>query len=529
MSERKKRVQLHMERKDWLFYGSLFLLALFAFLFVGSGEPVLFADSGSYMKVEPREGIMPVYPLFLLVNQYLFGADRYLEVVIVEQAVLAAVCVILFTKEIKDRFRLHMWEGYLIFFLALLPFTTELPESMATQQILTEGLAYALFYLFAIALLKAVWLKKFRWLAASLCMVILLAMVRSQLQILFGVCGVVFFYMVCRRGLGMIKRSWSARVAVGAVGCLAICLVGVFAIFKITAEYKASIEKDGFFYETVLKIQFPDAYDKYLLEQSGGTVEAGQEVEEQPSLETLATWGQTSQYVTLIFSRGMYEADMEDAYLFDDEVVRGLYVELYEAADAAKQRYAYEKKGLWMWQDIMGGIGQVGKTCFKVPAMYYVENYPELVLSEHYSETRNAHLALIGITLLKAHLGRFLYHTLMMLPQAFICTVFFQIKPIYLLCHLVTLFLYLSAFVLMVWGFADKKADEKCAEFMALVLGSNVVMVIVISLVFFGQQRYLVYNFGVFYIAYYLLLRELWNCRIRDRLKEKFADIKKSE
>ena len=81
----------------------------------------------------------------------------------------------------------------------------------------------------------------------------------------------------------------------------------------------------------------------------------------------------------------------------------------------------------------------------------------------------------------------------------------------------------------MVWGFADKKADEKCAEFMALVLGSNVVMVIVISLVFFGQQRYLVYNFGVFYIAYYLLLRELWNCRIRDRLKEKFADIKKSE
>ena len=63
----------------------------------------------------------------------------------------------------------------------------------------------------------------------------------------------------------------------------------------------------------------------------------------------------------------------------------------------------------------------------------------------------------------------------------------------------------------------DRRADRKCAEFMALVLGSNVVMVVVISLVFFGQQRYLVYNFGAFYIAYYLLLRELWKGYICDK------------
>ena len=90
----------------------------------------------------------------------------------------------------------------------------------------------------------------------------------------------------------------------------------------------------------------------------------------------------------------------------------------------------------------------------------------------------------------------------------------------YLLCHLVTLFLYLSALALMIREFSDRKADQKCAEFMALILGSNVVMVIVISLVFFGQQRYLVYNFGAFYISYYLLLRELWNGHIRDKARK---------
>ena len=51
-------------------------------------------------------------------------------------------------------------------------------------------------------------------------------------------------------------------------------------------------------------------------------------------------------------------------------------------------------------------------------------------------------------------------------------------------------------------------------------------MVVVISLVFFGQQRYLVYHFGTFYIAYYLLLRELWNCRVRDQVRDYFGRIK---
>ena len=45
---------------------------------------------------------------------------------------------------------------------------------------------------------------------------------------------------------------------------------------------------------------------------------------------------------------------------------------------------------------------------------------------------------------------------------------------------------------------------------MCAVLGTNVVLAVVISLIFFGQQRYLVYNFGIFYIAYFLLLRQLW-------------------
>lgn len=518
---------MNRKRSNMMLYLSLLVLALAVFLFVGSREPVLFDDSGSYVKVRSAEGVMPLYPLFLLLNQCIFGLDSYLNAVIVEQAVLAAVCVILLVKVVSDTFGLKYWESCLAFFLALLPFTVDMPQSMVTQQILTEGIAYALFYLFAVILLKAVWTKRYTWLAGAFGMVFILSMVRSQLQILYGVCGIIFLYVMCMRKNSAGRLQLGVRILLGIAGCIAVCFTGIFITHKAAEGYQNILRDSDRLYLFLTKIQSPEDYEWYIT--NGVTVaqtkEKNKKRNEEAELADRAF--STSQYVSLIFSRGMYEADPGDVELFEDDMMKGLYTALYQAADAEEERYVYARTGLWMWQDIVGGIGKVGKTCLKTPSEYYAVNYPEIITSDRFSDTRNAHLLHIGITLIRAHFGRFLYHTLMLLPQAFICTVFFQIKPIYLLCHLVTLFLYLSAFALMIWGYADRKADHRCAESMAFVLGNNVVMVVIISLVFFGQQRYLVYNFGIFYIAYYLLLRELWNIRIRDMIMTWMSEKKR--
>lgn len=529
MQEQKARnilgMQLNKRAADRLFYLSLVMLALFLFLFTGSGEPVLFDDSGAYLTIDRIEGVMPVYPLFLLINQYLFGNDSYLQIVIVEQAILAVVCIVVFVKVIKDTFFLRYLEAYVVFVLALLPFMTDMPQAMSTQEILTEGIAYALFYIFAIMLLKAVWTKRFVWIAGAFAMTFVLAMVRSQLQILFGVCGIVFLYVLCcvRKGTG--RWNLILYIVAGGLGCLIIMLAGVVLTSRTASSYKTMIRDNEKFYAFAMKIQQPDAYEDYLEEKELLETRPKEELEwnvgeidwnDAPEGKLVTRPFTASQYVSLVFSRGMYEADKEDAALFENEILRELFLELYEAADAEKQRYVYAQKGLWMWKDIVGGIGMVGKTCLAVPSEYYVTYHPEIILSDDFSDIRNAHLQEIGMTLLEAHWGRFLYHTLMLLPSAFICTVFFQVAPLYGLCHLITLFLYVSAIVLMIWGYADKKADNRYGEFMAFVLGTNVVMVLIISLIFFGQQRYLVYNFGIFYIAYGLLLWELWKCRIRD-------------
>lgn len=524
-----EKKQLSEKQKEIIVYGSLALLGLFVFLFLGSGEPVLFDDSDSYMRIRRIEGVMPVYPLFLLLNQYIFGDDKYLQIVIVEQAVLAVASILLFIRVIKSRFALRYWEMYLCFFLCLLPFTTEMPDSMATQQILTEGLAYAMFYLFMIFLLQAVWNKRFSWLIGACGMAFLLAMLRSQLQILFGVCGVIFLYLawsVCKTPA---KRL--IGLTIGIAGCLLIGGAGIRIVSGAAEGYNRFITDNMTVNSFIMRIQDPEYYKKFSRTENGAVkdreeieaaIQAKQEENyaEQPAINN-------SQYTSLIFSRGMYEADDEDIELFTDEMLKGLYEPLYEAVDHEQQRYAYEKRGLWMWQDIVGGIGRIGKTCLPVGVRYYRDYYPELYESDSFNEIWNHNLQTIGMELLREHMGRFLYHTLMLLPQAFICTVFFQIKQIYLLCHLITLFLYLSAAGLMVWGYADSKINNEYAEFMAIVLGTNIVMILLISVVFFGQQRYLVYNFGIFYVAYYLLVSQLWKIYGKNWIK-KWTDRKES-
>lgn len=527
MLKKMKGIQLNKKQSDGLFYLSLVMLGLFLFLFVGSREPVLFDDSGAYLRVERIEGVMPVYPLFLLVNQYLFGNDHYLQIVIIEQAVLAIICIIIFVKVIREQFTLKYWESYLVFCLSLLPFTTDMPQAMSTQEILTEGIAYSLFYLWIVVLLHAVWTKKYKWIAGTFAMTLCLSMIRSQLQILFGVCGIIFLYIMCMRSISCEKKHMFFRLIFGTLGCIIISITGVWAISKITFGYQDMIRNNKKFSVFVMEVQSPDEYREYLKNKNDDAMqqkspeEMKESIPEHKKEDLINRSFSTSQYVSLIFSRGMYEADIEDAEFFEDEVLRGLFLELYETADTEKQRYEYAQSGLWMWKDIVGGIGMVGKTCLKVPSEYYAANYPEIILSDDFSGIRNMHLQAIGMTLLKAHFGRFLYHTLMLLPSAFICTVFFQIAPVYGLCHFVTLFLYVSALALMIWAYADQKVQKQYAEFMALVLGTNVVMVVLISMVFFGQQRYLVYNFGIFYVAYGLLLQQLWKCRICDRISGK--------
>lgn len=487
------KIQLNKRQKDILFYLSLVMISVYVFLLAGEKGYILFDDSHTYIERWYTEGVMPVYPLFVRVNKIIFGEAGFLYAIVIEQALIATLSVISFTKMIKQYFSLRYLEAYLVYIATLLPFTLELPTAMITHMILTEGIAFALFYLFVEIMLKAVWERNIKWLAGGWFMALFLSLIRSQLLLLFGVWGVVLIY------IGMIRWSHGRRKGIKIVGILMGCvlmgLLGITANTRINSSYQQTVNR------------LRDAHDKTREQET---------VVEEENLRDNKNSGQmsavsVSQYASLLYSRGMYEADYEDYQLFAEEEMQQLFLAMYEAADEAECRYVYAEKGLWMWRDIAGGIGAVGNEGAAAQRAYYEEKRPEVLTDNNaYRALSNKNYAVIGSTLLKKHMGRFLYHTIMLLPQGFICTVFFQVEKVYLLCHLITLFLYLSALALMIWGFADRKIERKAAELMAFVLGTDCVMVVLISMVFFGQQRYLFYAFGLFYVAYFVLLLQIW-------------------
>ncbi len=512
--------QLNEKQKEIAFYLSLAVILLCFFL-LGRGSYVICDDSAFYMRIIiGREGVMPVYPLFLLLNEMVFGSG-YLTAVVAEQALLAVVCILILVRLFKRRFALPCWQGYLIAAFAVLPFTMNLPASMATQEILTEGIGYAVFYLFMAALLKAVWDKSYLWLGVMWGVSLFLSLVRSQLQILFVVCWVICIYVIALRKRPERAGGKIVRLLAGTAAGALVCIIGIIGTMKINNCYRGLVHQDNAFTQLAAGVQGDSRSDTQedsatQTQSEKGSVQSG----ETPDAEAAADTGEqtaepeqpyiTSQYVTLIFSRGMYEADYEDYKLFEDELLQELFLALYEGADSNGSLYTYAKPGLWMWHDVAVSIGQVGIDCFEVQNDFYGNVHPQIGQDVNYSDIRNGNQIKIGFTLLKEHFGRFLYHTLVMLPQGFICTVFFQIAPIYFLCHMVTLFLYVSALGLMIWAYRNRNVKNEYAETMCAVLCTNLVMVVVISLIFFGQQRYLVYTFGLFYIAYFLLLTQLW-------------------
>ena len=313
-----------------LLFGALLLF----FIVLGHDGPVMFDDSGSYMWIRWHEGVMPVYPVFLLLNEYIFGEARYLWAVVAEQTVLAAFSVTILEEMVRVRFGLHPVEGILVCLLALYPYTIEMPVAVMTQAVLTEGLAYSLFYLFLAIMLGAIWDKSYIRLTGAFCMTLFLSAVRSQLQILFGVCGIIFLYLICMRKRRETGGKKLLRVLAGLAGCAAVSMAGVLLVFGMVRGYRTLLEPEHFLGRLGMEVQWPRVHRELLEEE-----EARSETEQQEDLpqaenaadrELLYQSFSTSQYMTLIFSRGMYEADYEDAALFQDPLLRGLYLALYD-------------------------------------------------------------------------------------------------------------------------------------------------------------------------------------------------------
>lgn len=495
--------RLSEKGKECLFFTGVGIgLALFLFL-AGDNWCYEYSDSFQYMSLKGAQGVMPIYPLFIALHRKWLGEDLFLDGVVFSQTILTWICVCGFAVWVRKRFS----AGYLVTILAaavsLVPFLLDFPMTLVNHSILTEALAYPFFYLFIIVYTEAIIRKKVLWMCPLMILSLILALIRTQMQICFLFSASALLWMIWIRRRKKNVFAVSLGILSGIIFCVVFISVGELVMLKLNGW----LWENG---EMLVSGRYKTVYER---NDESEKVASDKAVKNDPNGEQKTSTYQeqrnvTGQFDSVLMGRALYEMDEEDEQLFEDPELRMLYLCFFDSANELGLRYTFSGSGLWKWRDIMNGVAG-GVYIVGNGWNAFLEERPDSALKLDWTGTNRK----IAFALLRKHWPRALYHALCMLPSGFICTVFFQKESFYGLCHFYTLFLYLCSITLVIYGFRTGKISQKRCEFMLVVLVLNVGMVVVISLVFVSMQRYLIYGFGAFYTAYLLMLESLWmNC-----------------
>ena len=476
----------------------LILIGAVFYIFFGQEWMVLERDSPFYLDASTRmAGVMPIYPFFLSVVKCIFGEAVYLNAAVVIQSVIAILFTMIFVLYLQYTFRLKFIETILFYIAAMLPFSIELPRVCATHQIMTESLAFPFFYIFFIFLIQYMFCGKRKWICLTAGMAVFMALIRSQLLLLIIITAIFFVCMEFAKDKKNrdIKR-W-IKAGLNLLLCVVITYLLVLFVYKVKESYYVYVLPtfNNRSQNTEVEVSERETEEKENVLVAGTEEIANVSTTETEKIEYRETM---SQMTDLIIIRGFYEADEEDVVLFDTPEMQEIFRRVYDEVDKKGYRYEYAEPGLYMWRDLVNDK--------IVPAAAEgINNY----LNEN-SETqinKQEVMKELGLKVLLKHLDRYIYHTFRLMIVGFISCIFFQIEKIYLLCHLITLFL----FVFSIWGMLyciKYKGEKNVVVFAGMAVGFICLLVGVITLVFVPLQRYMVYAMGIFYCSLYLLMKE---------------------
>lgn len=487
----KNKVQVHNK----VYVTSFLILGFLFFNFVGQQGYLEMRDTAGYKLPGIEQGIMPVYPLFLNLIRLVCG-DDYLSAAAFVQGMIATVCLTVFVCRVVLLFGLRKIEGYLLWIACLLPFSIELPDYVITHMIYSESLSYACYYLYVVCLLYAVVLRSRKWLFITFGMSLFMSLIRPQLLLLFIVWALTVMYISMATGTGKLPAFLRS---------LPVMVIGIAAGVILTYSIRG-------LYVTTLDIAFINCFgmeevpsgEGMMAEEDGTETDGSSQPEEAPVLtdRSAIMRANTAQIGSAVIVRGFFEADAEDVKYYKTAELRDIFLKAYEKCDAKGYSYRYVGSGLWMWEDL---------------TKPYIYDEVDEAISEYCEENgtngpyanQNRIKLQLGITEILVHPVRFLYHSFRLMIPGFISCVFFNIEAVYLLCHIITLFLYLSALAMAVIAIRNRKCDGKTGIFMIMVVLGCIVFVGVTNMLFYGMQRYFLYQMGIFYCAYYLVFRQM--------------------
>lgn len=427
-------------------------LAFYLFWYLLDGI-ILTEDAPSYINMQSdRE---PGYCLYLLLFRKLFGAKRGLHVAVLGQCVTASLASCAVTTGLTRLFSLKPMgsAGILViqYGITLLNRFVALRRYSYYNSIETEGLAYSLWIFYFLCLLGILYKKDKKSLLGAVVWSMVLICIRKQMLITL----VILFPVILLSYLG--GRGWKRACVYALLSCV-LCFAG-------TRLVECS-------YNQMLRGTFaPHTGDS-----------------------------------SFILGTELYLADQAMAQNITDDNDRKLFLEILQRADANEYNISYADKG---WQTLVDHYsGAYDRIKFDIVMPVIRENQDARGIPD---AEREADYDQIVATMVKALfvpcLPKLIRLYISNLIHGFVTTVL----KVHHLLNPVALLLYLLYLGNIVWLYrTDQKKTPKNTVtpiyFALAVLLAIAVNVCFTSLTIYCQMRYMLYNTGLFYQAWWVML-----------------------
>lgn len=467
---------MSVNRENVIYFGVFAVFAVFFGVLYFTGEPIYVGDTYQYEhQMIMRE---PVYALLIQFVRFL-SPENHFQIIIALQNLLAVVANTAVIVFLRRRLGLSALEAFLFAGILLMPhiMTPVLSRThlLLTNALMTEGISYSLYPIAFMSLLDMMWdgkpvsRKSFRTLALFW----LLTLIRGQMMVLFVVWFLAAFVLTVRnavRATGETRNAFALAEMIWKQGLLAVlaAFVIVFAARSAVIHVYNYLEQ-GLFVDNI----------------SGKAMS---------------------------FANVLYVADREDGEAIEDDSLRELFYEMYDAADVNDMNYTDAPSGILAkakyheeCHDELNFtyFGETAKTYIGKTQGIYTDRFQELMIEvDKIAEELSA-------LLMPRVIGRYVSNYINIIALGFIRTVAIELP----ILAWYTILIYIVAVVLTIWLW-KKNPKSIAAPFMAVVLVTIVGNVCATALMIQCISRYMIYNFPLFYMAGFLELREIRAMRI---------------
>lgn len=431
------------------------------------GEPIYVNDTYQYdNQMIMRE---PGYALLMQVTRYILP-ENYYELIIIIQNILAMICNTVFIIFIRKCFNVNKALVLLFTSIMLAPHIMtpicSATHLILTNSLMTEAILFSLFPLSILFLINAIKsgnpLGKESIIAILYCFFVTL--VRGQMMVLYVVWFIVMSIMVLFK-----KDSADKKVRIKRKVCNIFVIGVIFCLVFVSRSVVTHIYnycQNGLFVDTISR----DA---------------------------------------LSYSNVLYAADREDGEAIEDEGLRNLFYEMYDAADANKMNYKYSPKGL-LNKAIHHELchDDINFIYFSEPAKQYIADTKRIYIQQFQEVMIEVDNVAAELTkeLIPELFGTYVVNYIAIITQGFIRTVAYM-HPL-LAWYALAVYIFAIVVTIVLWR---KNSKSIPAAFMAFTLLGIVGNVCATGLMLQCISRYMIYYMPMFYIAGILELLELWH------------------